>query len=256
MKKLDLYIVMIITTAFFAGVSYAGIDINTCIGAWLFDEGKGNTAEDFSDSGNDGSITGAKWADGKIGKSLEFDGANGRVDIPDKDNLNELDEITIMTWINLRRAVTSGTWNALAGKNPYTNGYLIWIEVPLEPCRLVYAGGARFDDRSGVQIDLKRWYHLAFTRDAKGGMKFYIDGVMVKAAASTAGPITINPGPLTIGGQSPQILDGFMDEVMFFSTVLSEDDINTIMKSGLERALAVSAAGKLISTWSQIKTDK
>jgi len=164
----------------FTNVGYAKIDLANCMGAWLFDEGKGDVAGDLSDNKNDGKISGAKWADGKFGKAMDFDGVDDKIDVPDNDNYNELDEITILSWVYLRRAVTSGTWNALAGKNPYTNGYLIWIELPQEPCGLVYAGGARFDDRSGVQIDLKRWYHLAFTRDSKGVMNFYIDGAMVK----------------------------------------------------------------------------
>lgn len=238
----------------FANISYAKIDQKTFIGAWLFDEGKGDTVKDWSENGNDGKISGAKWIDGKFGKALEFDGATSKIDIPDSDNLNGLNEITILSWVYLRRGVTSGTWNSLAGKNPYSNGYLMWIEAPQQPCGLVYAGGARFDDRSGASLDLKRWYHLAFTRDVKGVMKFYIDGVFINTAASTAGPITTIAGPLAIGGQSSQILDGYMDEVIMFNTALSESDINTIMKNGLERANDVSSAGKLTISWGKAKT--
>lgn len=247
-----IYILTIILV--FSGISYAKIDPQTCIGAWLFDEGKGDTAKDSSGNGNDGKISGAKWADGKIGQALDFDGSTSRVDIPDNDNLNGLNEITILAWVYLRRAVTSGTWNSLAGKNPYTNGYLIWIEVPQEPCGLVYAGGARFDDRSGVSIDLEKWYHLAFTRNVKGEMNFYIDGVLANKATSTAGPISTIPGPLAIGGQSPQILDGFIDEVIMFNIALTEKDINTIMANGLERANDVSSTGKLATLWCKVKS--
>jgi hypothetical protein len=238
----------------FANIGYAKIDPKTFIGAWLFDEGKGDTVKDWSENGNDGKISGAKWIDGKFGKALEFDGATSKIDIPDSDNLNGLNEITILSWVYLRRAVTSGTWNSLAGKNPYSNGYLMWIELPQEPCGLVYAGGARFDDRSGVSLDLKKWYHLAFTRNVKGEMKFYIDGVLTKVATSTAGPISTIPGPLAIGGQSPQILDGFIDEVIMFNTALTENDVNAIMKNGLERANDVSSADKLTTSWGKAKT--
>ncbi len=232
--------------------SYAEIDLETCIGAWLFDEGEGDVAGDSSGKGNDGDINGAEWAEGKFGKALEFDGVSSRVDIPDSDSLNDVDEITILAWVYLERAVTSGTWNSVAGKNPYPNGYLMWIEVPQEPCGLVYVGG-RFDDRSAVQIDLEKWYHLAFTRAIDGEMSFYIDGALVKTAPSTAGSITTTPGPVTIGGQSPQVLDGFIDEVIFFNTVLTEDDINNIMKNGLERATAVEPSDKLAVTWASIR---
>lgn len=238
----------------FANISYAKIDPKTFIGAWLFDEGKGDTVKDWSENGNDGKISGAKWIDGKFGKALEFDGATSKIDIPDSDNLNGLNEITILSWVYLRREVTSGTWNALAGKNPYANGYLMWIQVPRQPCGLVYVGGTRFDNWSGTDIDLKKWYHLAFTRNVKGEMNFYIDGALIKTAVSTAGPISAIAGPLAIGGQSPQIIDGFIDEVIMFNTALNENDINTIMKNGLERANAVSSTDKLATSWGKVKT--
>lgn len=39
---------------------------------WKFDEGKGNIAKDSSGKGNDGTIEGAKWVEGRIGKALNF----------------------------------------------------------------------------------------------------------------------------------------------------------------------------------------
>lgn len=240
----------------FTGISYAKFDLTNCMGAWLFDEGKGDVAGDISDNKNDGTITGAKWADGKFGKALDFDGVDDKIDIPDNDNYNELDDITILSWVYLRREVTSGTWNALVGKNPYANGYLMWIQVPKEPCGLVYVAGTRFDNWSGVQIELKKWYHLAFTRAENGEMNFYIDGVLVKKSNSASGPISINAGILSIAGQSPQTLDGLVDEVILFNTVLTDADIKSIMTGGLKGATAVTEAGKLVSTWSYIKTSE
>lgn len=248
------FISITIISLIFTRISSAEIDLDACIAAWLLDENKGGEAADWSGNENHGEIMDADWAEGKFGSALEFDGASSKVVIQDAEILNELDEITILSWVYLRRVVTSGTWNALVGKNPYTNGYLMWIQVTSEPSGLVYSP-ARHDDRSGVQIDTDRWYHLAFTRAVDGEMKFYIDGEMVQEAPSNAGPITINPGPLAIGGQSPQILDGFVDEVILFNNVLEEEDVNKIMKSGLEMALAVSAKGKAATTWGTIKAN-
>lgn len=245
---------MIIVGLALTGASHAEIDLDACIAAWLFDENEGDEASDWSGKENHGEITNLDWAEGKFGSALEFDGSSGQVVIPDSDSLNQVEEITILAWYYMRRKVTSGSWNALVGKNPYPNGYLMWIQVDSEPSGLVYSPG-RSDNRSGVQIDADRWYHFAFTRDIDGGMKFYIDGELINEAQSTAGAITVVPGPLAIGGQSPQILDGFVDEVILFNNVLEEEDINKIMKSGLEQATAVSAAGKLATTWANVKTE-
>ena len=85
-------------------------------------------------------------------------------------------------------------------------------------------------------------------------MKFYIDGELVNEAQSDAGTIATAPGPLGIGGQSGQMIDGFVDEVILFNTALAEDDVKDIMANGLDPTTAVSIEGKLATTWANIKT--
>lgn len=242
----------IVISLMLTGQSFAKMDPSTCIGMWLFDEGAGKVAEDFSGNGNDGEImNGPNWVDGKFGKALEFEG-KGAVEIPDSDSLNDVDDITIMAWVYLNRAVTSGTWNALVGKRPYTSGYLMWIEVPQEPCGLVYVSG-RFDNRAARQIDLNKWYHLVFTRVHDGDMKFFINGELVKEANSSSGVISTLAAPISIAGQSPQVLDGIVDDVAIFNVALTEDSISSIMKNGLKTIYAVSSVGKLSGVWGAIK---
>jgi len=53
----------------FINISYAKIDPETCDGMWLFDDGKGDIATDFSGKGNDGTLKGEpKWVEGRLGK--------------------------------------------------------------------------------------------------------------------------------------------------------------------------------------------
>ncbi len=50
--------------------------------------------------------------------------------------------------------------------------------------------------------------------------------------------------------------NGVIDEVAIFNVELEEEDIQTIMNDGLERAsglTAVDLSGKLISTWGNVK---
>jgi hypothetical protein len=238
----------------------AKIDPETAVGIWLFDEGKSDVAGDASGKGNDGTLKNEpQWVDGKFGKALEFDGQDDSIEIPDSDSLNDVDDLTMVSWVYLNREVTSGTWNALVGKKPYQNGYLMWIEVPKEPCGLVYVGGARFDNRAGVQIDLDKWYHLAFTRVHKGEMKFFINGSLVKVGTSSSGVISTQPAPISIAGQSPQVLDGIVDDVAIFNVALTEDEINDIMTKGLDRTLSITAvktADKLTTTWGRLRSGK
>ncbi|MBC8228669.1 LamG domain-containing protein [bacterium] len=249
-----LYISLIAISLMFTIQSFAEIDLEAAVGIWLFDEGKGDTVTDLSENGNEGTLNGPEWVDGKFGKALSFDGKDDAIEIPDSDSINDVDDLTMLAWVYLRRAVTSGSWNALFGKKPYASGYLMWIEVPREPCGLVYSPG-RSDCRAGVQLDLEKWYHLAFTRVNKGEMKFYIDGEEVKVAASTPGVIKTSPAPISIGGQSPQVIDGMIDDVAIFNVALAEDDIKSLADKGIDRTLSITAAsGKLTTTWGLIKS--
>ena len=253
-KKLALVCIsLIIISLMLTGQSSAKMDPSTCIGMWLFDEGAGKVAEDSSGNGNDGELmNGPKWVDGKFGKALEFDGTDDAVEIPDSDSLNDVDDLTILAWVFLNREVTSGTWNSLVGKKPYTSGYLMWIEVPQEPCGLVYVN-ARFDNRAGMQIDIDKWYHLAFTRVHDGDMEFFINGDLVKEAKSSSGVISTLAAPISIAGQSPQVLDGIVDDVAIFNVALTKDSISSIMKNGLKFIYDVSPTGKLAGVWGAIK---
>ncbi|RLI91232.1 MAG: hypothetical protein DRO95_04750, partial [Candidatus Altiarchaeales archaeon] len=56
-------------------------------------------AVDISKYGNDGTIYGATWTDGKFGKALSFDGVDDYVDCGNDSSLDITDAITIEAWI-------------------------------------------------------------------------------------------------------------------------------------------------------------
>ena len=254
MKRTLVCMTLMFSGLFLTGKILGDIDPESIVAMWSFDEGKGKMLGDSSPNGNHGELKNSPaWEAGKFDKALDFDGKDDRVEVPDSDSLNQVDDLTMTAWVFLRRAVTSGTWNALVGKNPYPSGYLMWIEIPSEPCGLVYTGAGRFDNRSGVQLDLKRWYHLAFTRVNRGDMTFFIDGKLVKEDKSGAGKMAVLNAPISIGGQSPQILDGLVDEIAIFNTALNEDDINHLMK-GFKSAMSVFPENRLVATWGRIKS--
>ena len=91
----------IVIILMFYGLSYAKIDLATCVGMWLFDEGKGDVAKDSSGNQNDGTLkNGPKWVTGKSGTALEFDGIDDYVEIPDSASLR-VQSFTLSAWINL-----------------------------------------------------------------------------------------------------------------------------------------------------------
>jgi len=77
MIKLSLVCVSLIISLLFVAQSFAKIDPQTIAGVWLFDEGNGDITRDSSGQGNDGKlILNPEWAEGKLGKALEFHGTD------------------------------------------------------------------------------------------------------------------------------------------------------------------------------------
>lgn len=64
----------------------AGAQLPDPVSWWPLDEGTGTVAGDVVDS-NDGTITGAAWAPGMLGNSLDFDGNDDDIAIPSSPSL-------------------------------------------------------------------------------------------------------------------------------------------------------------------------
>jgi hypothetical protein len=106
---------------------------------------------------------------------------------------------------------------------------------------------------------LKQWCHLAGTFDGKQ-LNIYLDGKLSNTAAFAGKIGTPATYEFAIGalghGQGAYNINGIIDEVAVFNVALSDNDIESIMTKGLEKATgmtAVSPSGKLAITWGDIK---
>ena len=118
---------LILVSLAFAGQSSARIDPASIAGAWLFDEGSGNTVKDISENGNDGEFVGdPQWVKGKFGEALEFNGTTDYVAVPDSPSLRITDAITIVAWVYIaldqrtqQRGTVLGKWSQIANTWSY-----------------------------------------------------------------------------------------------------------------------------------------
>jgi hypothetical protein len=238
--------------------SFAKIDQETIVGAWLLDENKGDTARDASGNGNDGTLTGGpKLVEGKFGKALEFNGSNG-VDIANPEKFNFL-TWTYVLWF---KSEAAGDYPNLIGRQ-FANAHG-WT-IHLAPSRATFR--IRIDTDGGINqvktvpVDLSdgSWHHGAITHDDKSKkLVLYIDGV--PGNATYAGKYANSGGFLRIASPAvgaKNLANGTIDEVAIFNVLLEEDDILNIMEDGLEPYVEtpVSPSGRLASTWGRIKND-
>lgn len=223
------------------------LDENT-IACWTFDEGEGDILEDVSENDNNGEIDGAVWIDGKSGKSLEFDGKDDVVKVPDSETLHTMD-ITITSWVKVYSDPTTWTGTNAAGLVFKLSEYQ-WV---VENTGLLWLGlwGAALRSNFNFTDHPNEWHHVAVTfNDETQESEIYIDGEL-DAEGIVAESLDPSANTLLIGSKDEQGVEffhGTIDEMEISSVVRTQEEINASML-----AFAVNARGKLAATWGALK---
>ena len=98
MKRFTFALAMVLSIFVLAVVVQAADD--TLILYLKLDEGSGDIAGDSSMYGNDGTLRGPVWTEGKYGSGLMFDGTTD-VEVPDAEILRLTEAITIAAWVKV-----------------------------------------------------------------------------------------------------------------------------------------------------------
>lgn len=255
-KVLTFLALSLLALTFFVVTQVEALDTEGLVGAWLFDEGKGEAVADSSDNGLDGKIASGKpkWVNGKFGGAMEFGGSD--MVTVDDDAALDLEDFTLAAWVNTPKI--SGAWQIIASKenrNPTGRNYGLFGNINSGVVHYSFttnAGWKSFDAKTAVTDG--NWHHVAGTYDGSD-FKLYLDGAV--DAQTTPGTKPDNHDNfLFIGGCDigNYWMTGTIDEVVIYNRALSEQEINELMEDGATVMLDVQPSGKLATTWSQIKT--
>lgn len=259
MKLISTLIAMVVLLIAVVSVreSCGEIDPESIMGMWLFDQGKGGTVKDTSGNGNDGDIVDAERVDGKDGKGIEFDGSN-HVVIPASETVDDfLDGFTYLLWVK-PLGNPSGPHVRLIERDWHNPNILIG---PTDFYgSFIFKGGIDGSSVRGGTWEMEEWSFVALTHDGKT-LVLYVDGEVVADLDVGEPDFTQNNDGGSIWltrwkGGAGWDFTGVLDEVVIFNVALSEDDLNTIMTEGIEKALAVSPTDRLTTTWGNIKRKK
>ena len=239
-KKL---ICLISLTGLLTSVSQADL-----VGLWRFDEGSGSTASDSSGNGHHGTLVGdPKWAGGKNGGALDFDGQDDLVELGKFDVVGP--GITLAGWIrpdtfaiNDGRIITKAVeW----GENDHW-----WM------LSTIASGGEsrlRFRLKTEGQstttliassgaLVVEEWQHAAATWDGTT-MRLHLNGEEVGSAAKDGAAVATNPDASASIGSQPsdafapatpdhvnKFFDGLIDEVRLYNNALTAEQLEGIMQ--------------------------
>ena len=159
--------------------------------------------------------------------SLNFDGNNDYILIPDNATLDLTANYTIEAWI----FPESFSWLAGIVSKYHTNaanGYMLRLthQTPYN--------GLGFDEKitsTGV-LSSNQWYHIAAVNN-NGSRKLYVNGVEY-ALTGSALNVSANNNPLRIGSDyGSRYFDGRIDEVRIWNIAREQDNIISTMDSVL-----------------------
>ncbi|GIX05797.1 MAG: hypothetical protein KatS3mg115_0200 [Candidatus Poribacteria bacterium] len=229
------------TVLFLGVVSTARADL---VAYWSFDD---EDATDQTGNGHDGTLMGnVTFEEGIAGKAAVFDGSSF-IQVASTPELQP-EQVTATMWVRFsdvnppRQDFFSKNDRVALSLHEWANDGRIYPIVKV---------GANWFVKAGNTIaEPDVWYHLAIVFDTEA-VRSYLNGVL-DAETAAAGALDWVNGPLTIGTYSDRFLKGAMDEVRYYNTALSEDEIVADMQG----ALAVRPGGKATTTWGRLKLER
>ena len=195
---------------------------------WKFDEGTGNTTQDYTDNDNDAKLyNGPEWIDGRAGKALKFDGSDDLAKAESSDSLNITGSLSISAWVNITEL--TGTYQVIVAKwyegSDYQHAYVLEFQPGnTKPRYRLHNVGTC---NSASAIDVGKWTFIAGTYDGEA-LRIYIDGTLTDEC-DAQGSIPKTTAPLLIGGHDHSgdrnYLKGILDDVRIYDRGLSRCDV-------------------------------
>jgi len=175
------------------------------VARWPMDESSGDIVPDATDHGHDGARSDdTAWVTGHANNALSFASGDTWVQIPDHDDLDLQDTMTLEAWVY---PTASGGWSTIIAK--FTFG---WLTNERAYQLMLNSGGG-----------ISQWTHVAATYDGTT-MRIYVNGAEVGSRSYSDG-IAATTASLMLGenseGNSGQNFRGIIDEAAVYDVALS-----------------------------------
>jgi len=192
----------------------------------------GGIAHDTSGNGNDGTIYGAKWVDGKFGKALSFDGVDDYVDCGNDSSLDieaSSGKLTYAVWVKpALNGIDYDDSNYIILQHERSQLYIDRINGDF--CS--YLGGSVLC--SGVVPTAGNWYYIALTFD--GSQKeIFVNGISKGTQSETLEDQTGKHFYVGTLPAASAFFNGTIDEVRIYNRALNETEIQNNYNGSITR---------------------
>jgi hypothetical protein len=213
---------------------------------WRLNETDGTQLVDSSGNGQDGTYQGGFFSLGMPGAlrgaaagesedtAARFDG--GYAEVPSTTGISPDGAYSVEAWIRPERLL-GGPGQGIVEKYsvPASAGFALRLDGAghVHAFNLGESDSAVATGTSPVALD--RWHHVAATYDGSE-LAVYLDGALEASTVSPVGPV---PGTATLkigarGDDAAQRWPGSLDEVALYSHALTEQDIVSHYRSGID----------------------
>jgi len=209
------------------------------IGYWPFEDGNDPT-EDWSGNLNEGDLVNdPTWVGGRLGQALDFDGSDDHIDVGASDVFG-VSSFTVCFWFRADAIETTGDGDQTMVNFAKRSGPDFLIGSQSYDTAL---GITIHDDSNGPHksewglgnISNDKWYFVCVTRDASADeIKLYVNGDL-KDTNTDSFSYTPSAAGFYIGyrGDGVNYFDGTIDEVRYYSRVLSKGEIRQLYRKGI-----------------------
>jgi hypothetical protein len=227
------------------------------------DEGKGTEIHDSANVSLRGTVQGnVKWAEGKAGRALEFDGQT-HVELPGVGDFERTDAFSAGAWIHLATGEPATVLSRMDDANAF-RGYDLILEQGRAAVHVIH----RFPE-SAIKVitkepvGLNAWHHVLLTHDGSGkaaGVKVYFDGKpqALEVKFDTLGGTIRTDKPFRVGRRTPGApFRGRIDDVRLYGLALGAEDAAHLAggqaPGGLAEVLKVPAAQRTAAQRDQVR---
>jgi hypothetical protein len=235
----------------FASIAFSADELEPVL-YFSFDNDSGDTVEDLSDNGNDGTIVGDGGFDaGKYNSGLSL-GKPDYVRVAHSETLSFTGELTVGIWVSLIDTANQ----KVIGKSPTSSGFVIGVNGGIYPECWPQGGAVLTATRGSIPVNT--WAHLALTYSAESeNMISYINGEEVGRLSNDGLPLGATTMNLLIGvapwDPAQWHSAGLYDEVKLYNVALDADQVKDMMEEGIGGGQAVSPGSKLATTWGSVR---
>ena|GEM_PF-646076 len=212
-----------------------------------FEQKSGTVATDVSGNGNNATITGATWTQGKYGNGLNFDGTNDYLRANSGTILNGAAEYTFEFW--LKADTQPGSFRRIMEGAGGSNPRLFFTADATTGLYGRIGGSADgWVTYPGTNNLTGNWKHIAITVDSTGSQKTYLNGTLVYTNSLT-GHTSLTLTDLYIGTSSSlsYFLKGTLDDMRIYNYTRTPGQITEDMNGG--HPLGGSPVGSQIGYW-------